>query len=142
MGQFNADLIRDLALTADPKGNNTMDQTGDTKGFSPEAIVRIEQFKNAVFKLILMRAYNYYLATDQGSKLEPEREAIASFSIHLDSLTVHPDADQQDLKSKGIITRVSTEEYDKIPGGSDDPCSLLEKFNNYDGDLVFALACK
>lgn len=143
MGKFNKELLIDLGKLADPKDDNSMDpDPNQTFGFSPQAVLAVEKFKNALFKAFMLRAHNCYVATHQGALKEAERIVTANFAIKLTSASVHPGSEDPRLKALGVITSVYPGLFDDVTGGADVP-DLIGGFNSQGGaPPIYALACK
>lgn len=139
MGDFNRQLLEALALTADPDDDNTMNPEADRThlGFDDAALKRIDTFKNALFKTLMMRAANCYSLTNQDSIPEEDRQACTTFSVRLGSWSVHPEQPRPSLLNTGVIP---------VAGGSvyDDPAisAIVELFDEEPDAGGFRLACK
>lgn len=153
MGQFNATLLQDLAKTADLEGNNSATPTpGYQTGFDPTALAQIQRFKDAMFQLVMLRAYNFYVATGQDKEAEHKRFAMAEFQLRLNSETVHQTAlaPNSTMQPKSTVAMLGTipglpmSIYDIVPGGHADIPILVDGFNGLRNppENNFALACK
>ena len=93
MGQFSADLFLRLAKDVDDhnmlKGIEYDDPSYGEGTFGKEGNDQINEFKNAVFMTLMMRAREYLTVTRQ-EDIDPElRHTYASFGITLIDSDVH-----------------------------------------------------
>ncbi len=102
MGQFNKKLLENLALTVDPKDNNSMEvygKLGDL-GFNVDGLFDIKQFYHAVFKILMLRAVDQYNAKDLDSVDEKNRSVQVTLTMNLSSPVVHSN---EQLVEQGIV---------------------------------------
>lgn len=113
MGQFNDALLKDLALTVDPKNDDSMEVYGKLGflHFDVDGLFDIQQFHNALFKIMMLRAQDQYVKTGQGDKPESDREVTVNLKMTLRSPVVHSD-DQ--LVEHGVVA--TKEEAQKLRG--------------------------
>ena len=113
MGQFNDALIKDLALTVDPKNDDSMEVYGKLGflHFDVDGLFDIYQFHNALFKVMMLRAHDQYVSTGQAKKPEAERQVTVNLTMTLRSPVVHSD---QELVEHGVVG--SIEEAQKLRG--------------------------
>lgn len=126
MGQFNDALIKDLALTVDPKNDDSMEVYGKLGflHFDVDGLFDIYQFHNALFKVMMLRAHDQYVSTGQANKPEAERQVTVNMTMTLRSPVVHTD---QELVEHGVVG--SIDEAQKLrgtipviePNAGDDP---------------------
>ena len=144
MGQFNDNLLENLALTVDPQNNDSMEVYGKLGklGFDVDGLFDVQQFHNAIFKILMLRAIDQYKSTGQGRQPEKNRHVTVNLTLNLRSPVVHSD---QQLVEHGIVA--SPEEarnlrevipvVDGMPGDSPAVQGILDLINS--GQI--SLAC-
>jgi hypothetical protein len=102
MCQFNDKLIKDLALTVDPKNDDSMEVYGKLGflHFDVDGLFDINQFHNAIFKILMLRAHDQYVSTGQAKLPEADREVTVNLKMTLRSPVVHSD---QQLVEHGVV---------------------------------------
>jgi hypothetical protein len=93
MGQFNDTLLEDLALTVDPQNDDSMEVYGKLGklGFNVDGLEDIHIFRNALFKLFMLRAKAQYEAKNEGKMNPRDRYVTVSLTLNLRSPTFHSD---------------------------------------------------
>ncbi len=133
MGQFNKELLESLALTVDPKNNDSMEVYGKLGklGFDVDGLFDIYQFHNAVFKILMLRAEQAYKDTGQGKKPERDRSVTVNLTLTLSSPVVHSD---EQLVEHGIVETLGDAQRLRgttpvIGGDPGDPSSVTQILN-------------
>ena len=101
MGQFSADLFLRLAKDVDDhnmlKGIKYDDPSYGEGTFGKEGNGQINEFKNAVFMTLMMRAREYLTVTRQKDLDPADRHTYASFGITLIDSDVHRGEKKTDI---------------------------------------------
>jgi len=154
MANFSPELFFDLAKHADKQDKYFKGLDAKLPGrFDPkEDVPKIEEFKDAIFMVIMLRAARYMELTRQSDNMSQEdKHAFADFGIVLFSSDVHPPTStakkdiqlrhehQQDIMktAHGILGPIPRKTVRSFLDG-DISSKILDHFD----DTVLALACK
>jgi len=115
MGQFNKQLLENLALTVDPKNDDSMEVYGKLGqlGFAVDGLFDIYQFHNAVFKLLMLRAVDGYEAKGLDAVAEGDRQVTVSLEMTLSSPIVHSN---EELVEHGVVDSIEDAEKMRVEG--------------------------
>lgn len=119
MGEFRSQLFLDLVAAADIKydsrkaDNEVIYQRGGKDIFTNDDARRMDRIKTAIIRVLLMRAYNFMVATKQDSKAEGERFAMMEFSATVTSLNVR----HEDGQKPKISTELMGGKFGSVDGG-------------------------
>lgn len=141
MGQLTHEILSELASIAGVRSDPTKGdaEPSDAIGFNQRDIRDIENFKNAVFQVLMLRARNYMYLTQQQREVplpESERLAMCSFEMLLTSGMIHKVADFE-IKGPMVEILIIPPRPAQHLLDSKDISDILEKF----GKSIF-LACK
>ena len=144
MGQFNDKLLEDLALTVDPKNDDSMEVYGKLGklGFDVDGLEDIHVFRNALFKLFMLRAKAQYEAKNEGKVNPRDRNVTVSLTLNLRSPTFHSN---EQLVEHGVATDLKDAQglRDVIPVINGQPGDTTEIDNILDliNNGTITLAC-
>ncbi len=101
MAEFDTKLLKSLGETCDPHNNDSMEICGGLGklGFDVDGLEDIYKFRNAVFKILMLRAIDNYRANEQGKQPEGNRKAVAELTINLRADTMHS---HEELAERGV----------------------------------------
>lgn len=140
MGEFNSDLMLMIARTADSRRRILPYVSEDSQFygsyFDSEALFMIEEFKDAIFAVLMYRAHLFMKQTNQDDKAEGERGALSRVTLELKSGNIAHKTDDSGFQATGGIGRVLPES--ELLNDNE----ILEKFLNIfiDSNRV-SLAC-
>lgn len=144
MGQFNDTLLQDLALTVDPQNNDSMEVYGKLGklGFDVDGLEDIHVFRNALFKLFMLRAKAQYEAKNENGLKPRDRNVTVSLTLNLRSPTFHSN---QQLVEHGVASDLGDAQglRDVIPVINGQPGDTTEIDNILDlvNNGTISLAC-
>jgi len=108
MGEFSDKLLKRLAGTADVNDDYTMETATPDYGFTAEDYEDFRRFKNAIFKLILLRGYNAIKLRDEKlAKGEESAPVIVNLELRLDTNTVHPPQNTFEERLKAALNEIN-----------------------------------
>jgi len=137
MAVFDTKLLKSLGETCDPHNNDSMEICGGLARlkFDVQGLEDIYKFRNALFKILMLRAIDNYKETDQGKQPEENRLAVATLTLNLRADTVHS---HEELAERGVMMpEIIIPIVDGLPSDSSDVSDILALIAN--GTL--SLAC-
>lgn len=145
MGQFTAQLFKDLAAAADhrfvDKRTERLTDDSDIAGFKKKDIADLQEFRIAVFKLLMWRAAAFIDGTNQESSLsdEVDRFAEVEFKMMLNTRNVHRDKEFRKYTTFGSVipNAVAPDIYDSYDL---EIGKLVDGFGG--NNPIYLLACK
>jgi len=137
MAEFDTKLLKSLGETCDPHNNDSMEICGGLARlkFDVQGLEDIYKFRNAVFKILMLRAIDNYRGTDQGKLPESDRRAVTTLTMNLRADTMHS---HEELAERGVnMPEDVIPIIDSLPSDSAEVLAILDLIAN--GTL--SLAC-